>query len=93
VPAVSHSTVLAPADVEDTCIELNYLLRRLDEEHGDGVVVVLLDACRENPDDITFRRRMVARSGSGARNPSGGLSGHIGFRTRGMKPAAGERCV
>ena len=55
-------------DAEDTCVSLNWMIRRLIERVPSGVVVISLDACRSNAADSTFRS-MGGGEGTGGLDP------------------------
>ena len=63
------------AVIRRTCIELELLVEQLDITMKGGVVILLLDACRENPSVQAFKVRARNAGGGGAKS---GLAGNAG---------------
>ena len=47
--------MLVTSEVEDTCVSLNLLLRRVQDNTRASKVLVFLDACRHQPVDVAYR--------------------------------------
>jgi hypothetical protein len=64
------------AALDATSLKLQKLLKGLNSHLSSGVVMVLLDACRENQDDTTFKSK-----GASAGGPKGGLSANVSVKS------------
>ena len=66
------------ADTEDTCVSLNWMIKRLVERVPSGVALIALDACRENDADSTFK----SKGGPGVGQEAGARGFLSGFAVR-----------
>jgi hypothetical protein len=64
------------AAVDATCLKLQKLLKGLNSHLSSGVVIVLLDACRDNEDDSTFKSKGASSGG-----PKGRLSANVSVKS------------
>lgn len=53
-----NATIEAPGDIEDQCIRLPWILRRMNDS-GVKAKIVILDACRDNPVTQSWERGVI----------------------------------